>query len=221
MFAFCYRWSDRRILDVEWGGAENMWVVLTSCLRVGPERRPATPPQAEESCTVSVQEAGRRGRSIVLEARGGAVGDGVVYVCLRGGNGSSASSGRVMALKLSDLVVPSADKQNIVTASSDLAHLAKWDVPQSSDSGSGGSGGPYPTPGAYVGIFKDAVYVVDPSSMLLIFDNKTGALQSSSQLSDSRMVSCNLGGMQSDGAVVFFCLTDRGNIHRVKCVPKK
>ena len=188
-----------------------MWVTTTSCLRVGPEKRPVTLAQAEESCLVTVQQArSTEGKSIVVAAIGSTIGDKVAFICLRG---DGSNSNRVISLNLADLNILPVDKQHAVT---DISNLTKWDtsVPHPS------IGGAYPAPAAFVGLFGAAVYVVSPSSTLLVFDTETGALQNSHQISDSRVISCNLGSLLGDGTVILFCLTERGNIHRVKCAPK-
>lgn len=184
-----------------------MWVLLVSCLRSNPDKSRATFSQAEDSCLVTIQQARNAPqKSVVLQARGGVIGHGFAYISTR--------DDKVIALKLADLSVRAAGEQSSSIALAELSSSLSWEL---SIPTLGVRSGTYPAPGSFVGIYGDYISVVTPSAMLLVLDSKNGALLHSSQISDSRVISVSLGGIRRDGNFVVFCLTERGDIRKVKC----
>ena len=201
-----HRWADRKVLDLSWGGQEHMWVVLTSCLRVGPDKRPASAALAAESAVVTVQQArSSNERSIVIAARGACVQREYLYFY------SQSKIRKLVSLNLDKVVKPSPDKLKVVTGVSELELMSNW-ATEVVDTGVTVS---FPAPGAFVlSLETDCVAVVTPSAMLHVLDAMTGTLLQSSQISEHSIVSSNLGG-SSDGAI--FCLSEKGTLYKAVC----
>ena len=203
---FLNRWADRKVLDLSWGGQESMWVVLTSCLRVGPDKRPATASVAADSTIVTVQQArSSNERNIVIAARGACIHHDSLYIY------SNSKMGKIVSLNLDKLTKPSPEKLKVITDVDEIEPMLDW-VTEVVDTGVVGS---FPAPGAFVAYLeKEILAVVTPSAMVHVFDASTGSLLRSSQVSEHAIVSSNISG-SSAGHIV--SLSEKGILYMTEC----
>lgn len=182
-----------------------MWVLLTSCLRVGPENRPVTSFQADESCCVTVQQAGAvAAKSLVIAGTGGCIDGEYAYISLR-----QKSDDILVALNLNKLPVRTEQTDKICTFP-DLQMILSWSTVLPAGSEVNGN---IPAPGTAVGFFKGhTIGVITARAMAYACDPSNGELKISSQIADTKILSSN---MSVPGDYSMLCLLESGTIYRV------
>ena len=184
-----------------------MWVLLVSCLRVGPDKRPASAALADESCLVTVQQArSAKEKSIVVSARGGCLNGDTALLCVQGD-----TTAALMSVDLAKLSVAESGKQSSVTDAAGLEPLLNWrtELPRGS-----GVSGVLPAPGAGVTRLKGGavIAVVTSAAMAYMCDGTEGQLKSSLQICDTKILSSNASAPADDA---MYCLSEKGGIFRL------
>lgn len=207
-----FRWSDRKVLSLVVGGSSGNWVLMTSCCRVGPDKKPATLRQAEETCLVSLQ-CSTSSQSIIVCGRGGALSATEGYIYLQG------EATQVLSVALDGLPAPGSGAQTHVTSLSALVAMSKWMIELPAPPASG----VYPSPAAHLfpipSSSDDArcLCIITPGAVAYLVKISNREILASNKIYDGQVISANITGPTSatgsDCSVV--CLSDRGALCRI------
>ena len=223
---YCYRWAERKVLDISCGGPDGKWIMSTTCLRVGTDGQPVTYNAVVPSCLVSIQHL-QLGKAIVFPATGATINRDSAIACIEDVNQRHQYG--IGCIKLD--VVPSSNSAQpaspppITDLSANPSMLA-WLVRAN---GTPRSWSPVSAaPGSFVCISHGGVArVVTASASCISVDVSTGTLLDVRSVVDEPMASCvihtdsgsrsssNKDNLDVGAAAILLCVTTKGRIFNI------